>query len=650
MRIDENGKATKATEALIRWQPLRSFMNRVLESKTMAFDAYRKWLGISSKRRPPTFYDLLGVEPGENDTDVILSALQQRRTFIRSKKGEGYDAQVRTILGQFDEAASTLLVPEFKNAYDRQLGLHLKWGRKGGRRRSYLLPSWMETRIVRIYGEGSGVLFDALGIISIIAGAIAIMVLSGLWLKSQPIESESPSELTWMEKAAVPTTEKTTEPEPFEKTPTPVQPDDLKALPSVSPGNETNAQDSHEKEDILVDPKSGSVESKPLPDKKAEELQPEKKPVIANLGPPPALAAPTPLIRAIDRLVAAEGVTDDSPGVAIYIIQPGRWIFIKGYGRANLKTGDTITSKTIFETGSLTKPMIATAVLLLQDQGKLSIDDDVRTFVPELPQYDAARPIRLRDLLNHTSGLPDYKQFKRVTARHKDFWVNEDYADVFAENLASFPLTFPTGEQFEHSNSNYMLLGLVVARVSGKPFAKFMRDDVFSLVGMVDTFVYENPRTVRAVGDRQPAAIGYRQASDEPWKPTWGLPPNRNEEQLAVGESGVWTNLEDMARWDMAWRFAKFLKPETAAGMVFPSKTNDGNMNNYGLGFAIYPNNMGGLLGFGHSGDWGGFRTDYYRYFAADRTSVILSNREDFDTDSFWYKLNDAAEKVMKNK
>ncbi len=243
---------------------------------------------------------------------------------------------------------------------------------------------------------------------------------------------------------------------------------------------------------------SNSSASNNLTDKQANELQPEKKPAITNSGTPPSMKAPAQLIRAIDQLVAAEGVTTESPGVAIYIIQPGKFIFIKGYGRADLKTSEPITTKTIFETGSLTKPMTATAVLYLQDQGKLSIDDDVRKFIPELPQYDENRPITLKDLLNQVSGLPDYLQFENVPARNKDFLVNEDYAKAFAKNLKSFPLNFPTGEKFEYNNSNYMLLSLVVARVSGKPFAQFMRDEIFSRAGMADTFVYENPYTVRA--------------------------------------------------------------------------------------------------------------------------------------------------------
>lgn len=358
----------------------------------------------------------------------------------------------------------------------------------------------------------------------------------------------------------------------------------------------------------------------------------------------PAQIPSQPLVQAIDALVAKEGVKDDTPGVAICIIQPGKWKFVKCYGMASLENDSQITPQTIFELASLSKPMTATAVLMLHERGKLSIEDDVRKLLPELPRYDAKRPIRIKDLLHHVSGLPDYMDFENVPTRNKDFWVNEDYASAFADNLKEYPLTFPTGAKHEYNNSNYMLLALIVARVSGKSFADFMRDEVFMPAGMKDTFVYENPSTLRPVAERQPAAVGYRPARGGKWRTEWGLPPERHEKLLAVGDGGVWTNIEDAARWDAAWRSGKFLKAATFKSMLEPSRTTNGKQNNYGYGFAIYPGKSG-LNGFGHNGDWGGFRTDYYRYLQDDRSTIMLSNRGDFDTDRLWYKLNSAIDK-----
>ena len=138
----------------------------------MSFDPYRKWLGIPSNRHPPNYSELLGITSGEKDADVIRSAIDQRRMYIRSKKGEGQEGHVKAILGLIEEATSTLLVPEFKHGYDRRLGLHLK---TKGSRRSYVLPSWMESRVVRVYGEGSGIVGDVLGIVSILLAAFGLM-------------------------------------------------------------------------------------------------------------------------------------------------------------------------------------------------------------------------------------------------------------------------------------------------------------------------------------------------------------------------------------------------------------------------------------------------------------------------------------------
>lgn len=114
---------------------------------------------------------------------------------------------------------------------------------------------------------------------------------------------------------------------------------------------------------------------------------------------------------------------------------------------------------------------------------------------------------------------------------------------------------------------------------------------------------------------------------------------------LTVGDGSVWTNLEDMANWDRALRSHKLIKSETMQLALTPSKTRDGKKNDYGFGWSIYPGEGGGMNGFGHEGSWGGFHTSYYRYLVADRTTVILSNKGNFDPDKFWYALNDVIEK-----
>jgi Domain of Unknown Function (DUF1080) len=165
----------------------------------MSFDPYRKWLGIPANKRTPNFYDVLGIAEGENDIDVIRNAIQQRRAFVQSKRGEGHDDSVKVLLRLFEEAAATLLVPEFKTRYDQQLGLYLKRKRTGNRR-SYILPSWMESRIVRVYGEGSGIVGDLFAIVAILFCAFALMAYLSFGLQTKASKNNAASEPTWLER------------------------------------------------------------------------------------------------------------------------------------------------------------------------------------------------------------------------------------------------------------------------------------------------------------------------------------------------------------------------------------------------------------------------------------------------------------------
>lgn len=357
------------------------------------------------------------------------------------------------------------------------------------------------------------------------------------------------------------------------------------------------------------------------------------------------------LVAAIDEAVKQQGITADGPGVAVMVIQPGRLLFMKGYGLANLRDNAPITSQTMFELASVSKPFTATAVLILHDRGKLSVHDDVCKHIPELPEYRTGHPIRVSDLLQHVSGLPDYMDFEKVPARHKDYWVNEDYVPMFAKRQTTFPLDFPTGEKYEYNNTNYMLLAVVVERVSKKSFGTFLHDEVFVPAGMKHSFVYENPAAIPKPSTKgYTHALGYEKGKKKGWRETWGTRPAREETMLTVGDGAVWTNLDDMVHWDAALRGGKLLKPETMRLALTPSKTRDGETNDYGFGWSVYLDKSGRMNGYGHEGSWGGFQTSYYRYLLADRTTVLLSNRGSFDTDKFWYALNDVIEKHLPKK
>ncbi|MEI6234548.1 MAG: serine hydrolase domain-containing protein [Planctomycetota bacterium] len=352
---------------------------------------------------------------------------------------------------------------------------------------------------------------------------------------------------------------------------------------------------------------------------------------------------PDGMEQAIDRLVKSFEIDPSEPGIAVLINKPGHLLFMKGYGLASLKLKSPITPKTVFELASVSKTMTATAVLKLHERGEWSIQDDIRKYIPELPAYAPAHPIRLKDMLNHISGLPSYFDLLENAPKPPvDYWSNESATAEFARQKKAFPLDFPTGAKYEYNNSNYMLMGTALSRKLKRPFAALMRDEIFAPCGMKHTYVYETPESVPALATGCNHAIGYEwDSKKESWKASWGCPPDRNEKDLEVGDGGIWTNLEDMLRWDTAIREHKLIKLATMKIALSPSKTGDGETNAYGLGWILYANDDGVNYGFGHDGYWGGFSTTYYNYLTQGHTVVLLSNRgRHIDLDKFWEKLD----------
>jgi CubicO group peptidase (beta-lactamase class C family) len=336
-------------------------------------------------------------------------------------------------------------------------------------------------------------------------------------------------------------------------------------------------------------------------------------------------AADPPPAAEIDALVKSCGVTPDGPGLAMLVLRNGRPVVEKCYGLANLENKTLVTPKTTFELASLTKPL--TAVLLLHQRGRLSLEDDVRKHLPELPEPPQGRPVRMSDLLHHTSGLPDYMQFKDVKGAHPGYLTNDDYLKAWAR----YPAKEPPGERYRYNNSNYLLLASVVERASTKSFGAFLHDEVFRPLGMNSSWVYEGPDAA-AKAPAAPRAVGYsRPKKDGAYEPTWGSPPDRSEELLTVGDGGVWTNLEDLARFDAGLRENRLLKPETLRLALEPSKTRDGKTNPCGLGWALVRDGAGRTAAFFHDGAWQGFRTSFHHNRDTGRTIILLSNRGDFD-------------------
>jgi CubicO group peptidase (beta-lactamase class C family) len=345
---------------------------------------------------------------------------------------------------------------------------------------------------------------------------------------------------------------------------------------------------------------------------------------------------------AVAKLVRDTGIRSGEPGIAVLAMRAGRVLLMEGYGLADIARKEAITTCTRFELASVSKSITATAALILQERGLLSIDDDVRKFIPELPRY-ANGPLRIRDMLQHVSGLTDYLQLESVPKSNKTYWVNADYLAA----LGKAPLDFAIGQKYEYNNTNYMLMAIVIARAAGKPFGDVLRDEIFLPAGMNNTFVYSGPASIPA--DAAPPcnnAVGYEKENGK-WVASWGFPPGyKQPDHLEVGDGAIWSNLEDMAKWDAALRTNKLIKPATMKLALAGSKPNKG----YGLGWHLYREDDGSLYGYGHDGYWEGFNTMYYNYLTGNHSIVLLSNRgKAIDLDEFWEKLSGLIDSHAEN-
>ena len=248
----------------------------------------------------------------------------------------------------------------------------------------------------------------------------------------------------------------------------------------------------------------------------------ERQPSRADAVKPDVLTA------RVDSIFA--DIADDAPGCAVGVYRNGELVMAKGYGRANLKDGRRITSHTTFDLGSASKPFTALAVLMLEAQGRVTLNDDVRRYVPELPDYGT--PIRIRDLLQHTSGLRDYGSLNVLAGRE-----TVTMADFLALLASQRRLNFRPGTQHEYSHSDFELLGVIVERVVREPFGAYLEREVLRPLGMTHSRVSDS-RAIR-VPER---AFGHTKSLD-------GFRVVFNNTAI-VGGGNLYTSIEDLRQWD----------------------------------------------------------------------------------------------------
>jgi CubicO group peptidase (beta-lactamase class C family) len=353
----------------------------------------------------------------------------------------------------------------------------------------------------------------------------------------------------------------------------------------------------------------------------------------------PALAGQT-LSSKIDGIFSslADG---KSPGMAVLVRDHGRTIFQRGYGIRDLRTSTSIDAQTDFRLASFTKQFTAMATMLLIHDGKLKYDQKLTDLFPDFPNY--GRAVTVRHLLTHTGGLPDYEDLMegpQWSAAHQI--QDREALELLGRQTAG---KFAPGTSWSYSNSGYVVLGLIVAKVSGEPFGRFLHDRIFEPLHMSGTLMYakgENEVPNRAYGHAKRAG-GF-------------VETDQSSTSATQGDGGVYSNLADLAKWDEALGKRTLLSEEEMSAALTPVKLASGSLAkwplapdgdnlapgkpvSYGFGWFLDP--YKGHARMWHSGSTTGFRTVIER-FPADRVSiVILCNRTDLDASKLALQVAD---------
>lgn len=272
-----------------------------------------------------------------------------------------------------------------------------------------------------------------------------------------------------------------------------------------------------------------------------------------------------------------------APGCAVAVTRAGEVAFTGAYGQAVIETGTANTPTTAFHVASVSKQFTAFAIQLLATDGRLSLDDDVRKYVPEL--HDFGAPITVRHLLHHTSGLRDQWELLVMRGRRHEDTISQQ--DVLTALFAQRELNFTPGERFAYSNSNYSLLALVVERVSGQTFADFMAERVFQPLGMTDTWISADHHRIRAgqAGPYASAAEGFER---------------RYLPYSSYGATGVRTTAADMARWMIQMDRGTVGGAKVRSAMAEAGALDDGSPTPYAAG--LIPGVYRGMRTLEHAG------------------------------------------------
>ena len=306
---------------------------------------------------------------------------------------------------------------------------------------------------------------------------------------------------------------------------------------------------------------------------------------------------------------------------SIFVSEKGKLLYSRSFGYANYDTKEPVTENTLFNLCSISKQFTATGILMLLEEGKLTLDDSLRQYFPELPYS-----VTLRQMLHHISGLPDYMQLGMQYWKEGNIAANREAIALLAEHKP--PMLFQPGEKFQYCNTGYVLLAAVIEKLSGLSYADFIRQRIFEPLGMQQSRVY---RTVFDETTQKGIAFGY---VIDPGQARMVLPENYAPYQKQVttltgtfGDGGIFSSSHDMWIWEKALENNTLLKKTTLEAAFTSGLLNDGRPAGYGFGWFVAKDGEGRRL-VQHTGGWPGHRNAFIRFPDEDVTLLVLRNNE----------------------
>jgi CubicO group peptidase (beta-lactamase class C family) len=315
----------------------------------------------------------------------------------------------------------------------------------------------------------------------------------------------------------------------------------------------------------------------------------------------------------VDAYVRGEIAREGIPGLALGVYRDGMMVKAEGYGLANLEWDVPAKADTVFQSGSVGKQFAATAVMMLVEEGKVGLDDPVQKYFPDAP--DLWKNIKIRNLLSHTSGLGEYENAAR-TKPDGPFYLRLDMnEDELYKRISAMPMDFQPGEDWSYRNTNYVLLGILIHKVTGKFYGDYLEERIFKPLGMTAT---------RIISDRDiipHRAAGYELVKGQLKNQEW-VSPTFN----STADGTLYFTVLDLEKWDAALYTEKLLKRSSFEQMWTVMKLNNGRPNKANYGFAWGIKQVNGHKVMEHSGAWQGFTAHIARYVDDKLTIVVLTN------------------------